>query len=86
MATKTAATTQRATTTIKAALAAGRLFVVDPTTGFQRAIYARCPRDGHAASVWRVVRGPADAVVGLTMHCPICGQEFEAGPEALYLQ
>jgi hypothetical protein len=74
------------TRTIKETLAAGRVVVVDPATGHQRSMYAPCPRDGHAAGVWRVVRGPADAVVELTMHCPICGHEFEAAPEALYLR
>jgi hypothetical protein len=71
---------------VKEALVAGRVVVLDPATGHRRAMYAHCPRDGHAAGVRRVVRGPADAVIELTMRCPICGHEFGATPEALFLR
>jgi hypothetical protein len=71
---------------IKQALASGRIDVVDPGTGYHRAIYAACPSDGHAAGIWRIVRGPADAVIAITMRCPTCGTEFAADPDALFLR
>jgi hypothetical protein len=74
------------TAAVKRSLAAGSVVVADPVSGRRRAIYAHCPLDGHPADVRRVVRGPADAVVELTMRCAICGHDFRAAPEELHLR
>jgi hypothetical protein len=74
------------TAAIRQALASGRLTVTDPATGYHRSLYADCPGDGHAASVWRIVRGSGHVITELTMRCTACGSEFSAPPEALYLR
>lgn len=71
---------------VKQALAAGRVTVVDPATGYHQSLYADCPSDHQPATVWRVVRGPGHEIVELTMRCPQCGTEFVAPPESLYLR
>jgi len=71
---------------VEQALAAGRLTVVDPATGYHRSMYAACPRDGSAAAVWRIARGAGGAVIELTMHCSQCGHEFKAAREAIFLR
>jgi len=71
---------------VKQALTAGQLSVTDPATGYHRAIGADCPTDGHAATVWRVVRGSGQAITELTMHCPLCGNTFTATAESLFLR
>ncbi len=76
----------KATAAVHAALAAGQLTVADPTTGYQRSLYATCPKDGQPAAVWRVVRGSHRAITALTMRCPRCGTEFSAPLESLYLR
>ena len=71
---------------VQQALAAGRLTVPDPETGFHHTLYAECPKDGERAMVRRVVRGPKGAITQLTMRCPRCGNEFTAAPESLHLR
>jgi hypothetical protein len=71
---------------VKQALAAGQLTVTDAATGYHRAIGADCPTDGHAATVWRIVRGSGHAITELTMHCPSCGNTFTARADSLYLR
>jgi hypothetical protein len=68
------------------ALAAGRLTVADPATGYQRSMYARCPNDGALVPIRRVVRGPGGAITEVRMRCSSCGQEFSPPPAALFLQ
>jgi hypothetical protein len=70
---------------VQQALAAGQLTVPDPATGYHRSLAADCPADGHAASVWRVVRGPGHAITEVVMRCALCGNEFTPPLEALYL-
>jgi hypothetical protein len=67
------------------ALAAGKLTVPDPATGYQRSVYARCPNDGEEVSVRRVVRGSGGAITEITMRCTSCGQEFSPATSTLYL-
>ncbi len=71
---------------IRRALAAGRLSVPDPATGYQRALSAACPADGQPAPVRRVVRGARGAITELTLRCSRCGREFTPAPEALHLR
>jgi hypothetical protein len=71
---------------IRQALAAGQLTVTDPATGYHRPLAAPCPGDGQAASVWRVVRGPAHAITAVVLRCPSCGTEFTPTAESLYLR
>ena len=73
------------TAAIRQALASGQLTVTDPQTGYHRSMYADCPGDGHAANVWRIVRGAGHAITELTMRCSACGKEFAAPVESLYL-
>ena len=74
------------TAAVKRSLAVGSVVVSDPASGRRHSMYALCPLDGHQADVRRVVRGPADAVVELTMRCAICGRDFRAAPEDLHLR
>ncbi|HEX2034546.1 MAG TPA: hypothetical protein VHS99_10205 [Chloroflexota bacterium] len=76
----------RDTEAVKQALAAGRITVLDPSTGYHRSMYAECSRDGQAARIWRVVRSGGGAITELTMRCTRCGAEFAATPESLYLR
>ena len=71
---------------VQGALAAGRLSVPDPQTGFHHAMYATCPNDGERAHARRVERGPRGAIVRVTVRCPRCHTEFVAAPESLHLQ
>ena len=71
---------------VERALAAGHLEGTDPASGHVRAMYAPCPNDGASGHVWRVARGAAHAVVEVTMHCPACGAEFTADPDAIFLR
>jgi nitrite reductase/ring-hydroxylating ferredoxin subunit len=70
---------------VRAALAAGRLAVPDPETGFHHAIYAVCPHDGTHAPVRRVVRGARGAITQVMARCPRCGDEMAPAPEELHL-
>lgn len=70
---------------VQQALAAGRLTVPDPKTGFQHWMYASCPDDGEHAPVRRIARGAKGAITQVTMRCPRCQKEFTASPEALHL-
>jgi hypothetical protein len=72
-------------TAVREALAAGRLTVPDPETGFHHAMYAVCPHDGAHAPVRRVVRGSRGAITHVTALCPQCGAEMVPAPEELHL-
>jgi hypothetical protein len=71
---------------VREALAAGRLTVPDPETGFHHPMYAVCPNDGGHALVRRVVRGAGGAITEVTARCPQCGAEFAPAPEELHLR
>ena len=71
---------------VQEALAAGRLTVTDPKTGFHHGMYATCPNDGGHAQVRRVERRAKGAIVRVTVRCPRCHTEFVAAPESLHLQ
>ena len=71
---------------IKRALAGGQMSVLDPATGFQRAMFATCPHDGQSASIRRAIRGARGSIDQLTMRCPACGHEFTAPPAPILLQ
>lgn len=79
-------TVMRDVEAVKRALAAGQLTVADPATGYHRSMYADCPADGQAASIWRVVREHGGAITQVTMRCSRCGKEFMAPAESLYLR
>ena len=70
---------------VREALAAGRLTIPDPKTGFHHAMYAVCPHDGTHAPVRRVVRGARGAITQVTALCPRCGAEMAPAPEDLHL-
>ena len=71
---------------VKEALAAGRLTVPDPKTGFHHTMYAVCPQDGAQAVVRRVERGPRGAITEVVARCPQCGQEVRTTAEELHLR
>ncbi len=71
---------------VREALAAGRLTVTDPTTGFHHTMYAVCSQDGAQAVIRRVERGPRGAITQVTARCPQCGQEVRARVEELHLR
>jgi hypothetical protein len=70
---------------VREALAAGRLIVPDPETGFHHTMYAVCPHDGAHAPVRRVERGTRGAITQVTALCPHCGAEITPAPEELHL-
>lgn len=70
---------------VRDALAAGRLDVPDPKSGFHHAMYAVCPADGTHAPLRRIVRGAQGAITQVTARCPRCGNEFTATPEEIHL-
>ena len=70
---------------VREALAAGRLTIPDPETGYHHYLYADCPNDGEHANARRIVRGPKGAITEVTMRCLRCGKEFTAAPESLHL-
>jgi hypothetical protein len=72
-------------TAVRDALAAGRLTVPDPKTGFHHSMYAVCPHDGGHAPVQRVVRDARGAITEVTARCPQCRTEIKAAPEELHL-
>lgn len=80
------ATVLRDTDAVKRALTAGQLTVPDPTTGYQRSMYAGCPKDGMAAPIRRIVREHGNEITTVAVHCNICGNEFDAPVESLYLR
>ena len=67
------------------ALAAGRITVPDPATGYQRSMYAKCPNDGEEVTIRRVVHELGGAISEVAMRCTRCGHEFTPAPAALYL-
>jgi hypothetical protein len=67
------------------ALAAGKITVPDPATGYQRSIYAKCPNDGEEVTIRRIVRGSGGAITEVAMRCTRCGHEFTPAPDSLYL-
>lgn len=71
---------------VKEALAAGRLTVPDPKTGFHHTMYAVCPQDGAQAVVRRVERGQRGAIIEVVARCPQCGQEVRTTAEELHLR
>ena len=73
-------------TAVQQALAAGKMTVPDPTTGYHRSLYADCPTDGEPVAIRRVVRGAGGAITQVVMRCSRCGREFAPPPEAIYLQ
>ena len=70
---------------VKQALAAGKITVADPATGYQRSMYADCPKDREPVAIRRVVRGSGGAITEVIMRCSRCGSEFTPPPEVLYL-
>jgi hypothetical protein len=73
-------------TAVREALAAGRLTVPDPESGFHHPMYAVCPNDGGHAPVRRVERGARGVITQVTARCPQCGAEITAAPEELHLR
>ena len=71
---------------VREALAAGRLSVPDPETGFHHPMFAVCPNDGEQAPVRRIVRGARGAITQVTARCPQCGAEVTVAPEELHLR
>lgn len=70
---------------IKQMLSAGRLTIPDPVTGYHRAFYARCPKDCHDSSVYRIERS-GEAITRVVFRCPICSEQFDTVPEKMFLR
>ena len=70
---------------IKQMLASGRLTSPDPVTGFHRALYTHCPKDRHDCSVYRIDRS-GEVITQVVFRCPICGEQFTAGPVKMFLR
>ena len=69
---------------IKQALAAGRLTVPDPATGYHRSLYARCPHDREESSVYRIEK-TGEAITRVVFRCPECSRQFDAAPRGMIL-
>jgi len=70
---------------IKQMLSAGRLTIPDPATGYHRALYARCPKDRHDSSVYRIERS-GEAITRVVFRCPICNEQFDTVPQKMFLR
>ena len=70
---------------IKQMLSAGHLTIPDPSTGYQRAIYAHCPRDRHDSAIYRIERS-GEAISRVVFICPICSKHFDTLPEEMFLR
>ena len=70
---------------IKQMLSSGRLTIPDPDTGFYRALYSHCPNGKHDCSVHRIDRS-GEAITQVVFRCPICTEQFIAGPEKMFLR
>jgi hypothetical protein len=70
---------------IKQMLSSGRLTIPEPDTGFHRTIYSKCPKDRHECSVHRIDRS-GEAITRVVFRCPICTEQFIAGPEKMFLR
>lgn len=70
---------------IKDMLSRGQLAVRDPETGLHHYLYARCPKAGHESPVHRVDKSGM-AIIRAVFRCPICGRDFEAGAEDMFLR
>ena len=62
----------------------GHLTHVDED-GHARELFGNCPADRSTASVHRVSRA-GNRIVEVVLRCPICGQDFTAGADALHLR
>ncbi|AAW40326.1 MAG: hypothetical protein AAC990_07565 [Dehalococcoides mccartyi] len=56
----------------------------DPETGFRYILCATCPKDGGDGTVARIDRKDNE-VERVLFCCSICGQEFAAKPEDIFL-
>lgn len=70
---------------IKEALSKGRLSVLDPTTGYQKAIRGRCPDCGFESEAYKWDK-MGDEISRVTFNCPSCGKYFQAAPEEMVLR
>lgn len=70
---------------IKDMLCRGQLSVRDPATGFYHYLYARCPKSGHESPVHRVDKSGV-AITRVVFRCPVCGWDFAAGAEEMFLR
>ena len=84
--TSAANTTSADTQSVKQALTAGQITVPDLSTGYHRSMYARCPSDGQAAGIRRLVREHGHEITSVTMYCSRCGNEFVAPVESIFLR
>jgi hypothetical protein len=71
--------------TIKQMLSSGRLTVSDPDTGIQRVLYSKCPKDRYDCFVHRIDRS-GEAITQVVFRCPICTEQFIAGPDKMFLR
>ncbi len=70
---------------IKEMLSRGQLSIPDPVTGFHRSLYARCPKRRHGSPVHRTERSGI-AITRVVFRCPICGEDFDAGVDRMFLR
>ncbi len=70
---------------IRQMLSAGHVTVPDSATGYHRALYARCPKDGHRSSVHRIDRSGV-AITRVVFRCPVCSGQFDVPPENMLLR
>ena len=70
---------------IKQMLSTGHLTLPDPSTGYHRSLYSRCPKDGHDSSIHRTERS-GEAIIRVIFRCSICGKQFDAAPESMFLR
>ena len=70
---------------IKQMLSSGHLTTPDPDTGFHMALYSLCPSDRNECSVYRIDRS-GEEITQVVFRCPICSEQFIAGPEKMFLR
>ena len=62
----------------------GQATIVDPESGYNYSMVARCPKDGNYAFVARIER-TRQSLSNVTFQCPSCSTQFEVSQDDIYV-
>ena len=63
----------------------GQATIVDPESGYNYSMVARCPKDGSYASVARIQRS-GQALSKVIFQCTSCFSQFEVNQDEIYVR
>jgi len=69
---------------VKRMFAQGQPALVDTQSGYKYSMVARCPKDGHYASVARVERAGL-SLSKVIFQCTLCFTQFEVSQDDIYV-